>query len=184
MAAIISRRWPRMQGWDLEAVLNNDIVGGDKSAEQDHSVVRVFSEGVPVAATEQDIRRIRGLGRRERFRIAGTGAVYRRCRTDLRRRREADADLPAGSILARRRSLFVQPAGIRGGAADGVSRRLSSSAPECAHGKRHRVWRSAEVCGLRLRGARGAAECGDAGVVGGGAGASGECASADQGSGE
>src|ERR1051326_2223495 len=50
------------KGWDLEAVLNNDIVGGDKSAEQDHSVVRVFSEGVPVAATEQDIRRIRSLG--------------------------------------------------------------------------------------------------------------------------
>jgi hypothetical protein len=50
------------QAWDLEAVLNNDIVGGDKSAEQDHSVVRVFSEGVPAAATEQDIRRIRGLG--------------------------------------------------------------------------------------------------------------------------
>jgi peptidase M28-like protein len=50
------------EGWDLEAVLNNDIVGGDKSAEQDHSVVRVFSEGVPAAATEQDLRRIRGLG--------------------------------------------------------------------------------------------------------------------------
>ena len=50
------------QGWDLEAVLNNDIVGGDKSAEQDHSVVRVFSEGVPAAATDQDIRRIRGVG--------------------------------------------------------------------------------------------------------------------------
>ncbi|MGA2347716.1 MAG: M28 family metallopeptidase [Candidatus Sulfotelmatobacter sp.] len=50
------------QAWDIEAVLNNDIVGGDKSAEQDHSVVRVFSEGVPAAATEQDIRRIRGLG--------------------------------------------------------------------------------------------------------------------------
>src|ERR1700729_1140608 len=50
------------QGWDLEAVLNNDIVGGDKSPEQDHSVVRVFSEGLPAAATEQDIRRIRGLG--------------------------------------------------------------------------------------------------------------------------
>jgi hypothetical protein len=50
------------QAWDLEAALNNDIVGGDKSAEQDHSVVRVFSEGVPVAATEQDLRRIRGLG--------------------------------------------------------------------------------------------------------------------------
>jgi hypothetical protein len=50
------------QGWDLEAVLNNDIVGGDKSTEQDHSVVRVFSEGVPAAATEQELRRIRGLG--------------------------------------------------------------------------------------------------------------------------
>jgi acetylornithine deacetylase/succinyl-diaminopimelate desuccinylase-like protein len=50
------------QGWDIEAALNNDIVGGDRSAEQDHSVVRVFSEGLPVAATDQDIRRIRGLG--------------------------------------------------------------------------------------------------------------------------
>ena len=50
------------EGWQLEAVLNNDIVGGDKSAEQDHSIVRVFSEGVPVAATDQDVRRIRGLG--------------------------------------------------------------------------------------------------------------------------
>jgi hypothetical protein len=50
------------QGWQIEAVLNNDIVGGDKSAEQDHSVVRVFSEGLPAAATERDINRIRGLG--------------------------------------------------------------------------------------------------------------------------
>jgi hypothetical protein len=50
------------QGWNIEAALNNDIVGGDRSAEQDHSVVRVFSEGLPAAAAEQDIRRIRGLG--------------------------------------------------------------------------------------------------------------------------
>jgi hypothetical protein len=50
------------RGWDLQAVLNNDIVGGDKNPDQDHSVVRVFSEGVPAAATEQEIRRIRGLG--------------------------------------------------------------------------------------------------------------------------
>src|ERR1700686_4800154 len=50
------------QGWNIEAALNDDIVGGDKSAQQDHSVVRVFSEGVPTAATEQDLRRIRGLG--------------------------------------------------------------------------------------------------------------------------
>ncbi len=60
-----SRHFAKMakeQGWDLEAVLNNDIVGGDKSTEQDHSIVRVFSEGLPLAASEQDVRRIRGLG--------------------------------------------------------------------------------------------------------------------------
>ncbi len=50
------------QGWDIEAVLNNDIVGGDKSAQQDHSLVRIFSEGLPAAATDQDIRRLRALG--------------------------------------------------------------------------------------------------------------------------
>ncbi len=50
------------QGWNLEGVLNDDIVGGDRSPEQDHSVVRVFSEGLPVNASEQDIRRIRALG--------------------------------------------------------------------------------------------------------------------------
>jgi hypothetical protein len=50
------------QGWKLEAVLNNDIVGGDRSPKQDASVVRVFSEGVPAAATESEIKRIRTLG--------------------------------------------------------------------------------------------------------------------------
>jgi Peptidase family M28 len=50
------------EGWNIEAVLNNDIVGGDRSPGQDPSVVRVFSEGVPVAASEADLRRIRGLG--------------------------------------------------------------------------------------------------------------------------
>jgi uncharacterized protein YpmB len=50
------------KGWDIEAVLNNDIVGGDKNPDQDRSVVRVFSEGVPSAATEQEIQRMRGLG--------------------------------------------------------------------------------------------------------------------------
>jgi hypothetical protein len=52
----------KKEGWKLEAVLNNDIVGGDRNAQQDASVVRVFSEGLPNAATEKDIRRIRGLG--------------------------------------------------------------------------------------------------------------------------
>ena len=52
----------KQEGWDIEAVLNNDIVGGDKSAKQDHGVVRVFSEGVPIAADEKKLRSIRGLG--------------------------------------------------------------------------------------------------------------------------
>ena len=49
-------------GWDIEAVLNNDIVGGDRNPQQNASVVRVFSEGVPVAATEAELRLIRNLG--------------------------------------------------------------------------------------------------------------------------
>jgi hypothetical protein len=52
----------KQQGWKLEAVLNNDIVGGDRSPQQDASVVRVFSEGLPAAASEAEIRRIRMLG--------------------------------------------------------------------------------------------------------------------------
>ena len=50
------------QGWRLEAVLNNDIVGGNRDPEQDSGVVRVFSEGVPIAADEKQLRQIRNLG--------------------------------------------------------------------------------------------------------------------------
>jgi Zn-dependent M28 family amino/carboxypeptidase len=52
----------KQQGWKLEAALNNDIVGGDRNPQQDPTVVRVFSEGLPAAANEADIRRIRMLG--------------------------------------------------------------------------------------------------------------------------
>jgi hypothetical protein len=52
----------KTEGWNIEAALNNDIVGGNKSAEQNHSVVRVFSEGLPAAATDDEVHRIRGLG--------------------------------------------------------------------------------------------------------------------------
>ena len=37
----------KKEGWNIDAMLNNDIVGGDKSAEQKANVVRVFSEGIP-----------------------------------------------------------------------------------------------------------------------------------------
>ena len=71
------------QGWQLEAVLNNDIVGGDRNPGQDTSVVRVFSEGLPAAASEAQVRRIRALGGESdspsrglaRF-IAETGRAY------------------------------------------------------------------------------------------------------------
>ena len=52
----------KSEGWNIEAALNNDIVGGDRSAQQDTSVVRVFSEGIPTTASEAELRTIRGLG--------------------------------------------------------------------------------------------------------------------------
>jgi len=52
----------KSEGWNIEAVLNNDIVGGDRNSQQDPSVVRVFSEGVPSAATDTELKLIRNLG--------------------------------------------------------------------------------------------------------------------------
>ena len=55
----------RSENWNLEAVLNNDIVGGDTTpgqTGQDKSAVRVFSEGVPRTATPQELRTIEILG--------------------------------------------------------------------------------------------------------------------------
>lgn len=57
----------KSEGWPLEAVLNNDIVGGDTTpgpdgALQDKSAVRVFSESVPSAATPDQQRQWLSLG--------------------------------------------------------------------------------------------------------------------------
>jgi hypothetical protein len=55
----------KKEGWQLEGVLNNDIVGGNTTPGetlQDKSAVRVFSEGIPAAATPDEIRRIAALG--------------------------------------------------------------------------------------------------------------------------
>lgn len=38
----------KSEGWELQAVLNNDIVGGDRSPGQNTHQVRVFSEGIPL----------------------------------------------------------------------------------------------------------------------------------------
>lgn len=58
-------RMARDQGWQLEGVLNNDIVGGNRTpgdTEQNNNWVRIFSEGIPAAATDADLRRIRSVG--------------------------------------------------------------------------------------------------------------------------
>ncbi len=55
----------KSEGWPLEAVLNNDIVGGDTTpgdTRQDKSIVRVFSESVPSAATPEQVRQTLALG--------------------------------------------------------------------------------------------------------------------------
>jgi hypothetical protein len=52
----------KAEGWQIAAVLNNDIVGGNRNPQQDPSVVRVFSEGIPVAARDAEIKHIRGVG--------------------------------------------------------------------------------------------------------------------------
>jgi hypothetical protein len=59
-------RLAKSEGWQLEAVLNNDIVGGDTTpgdeVNEDKSAVRVFSEGVPGPATLDDLHQIQTLG--------------------------------------------------------------------------------------------------------------------------
>src|SRR5579864_2228571 len=53
------------QGWQLEGVLNNDIVGGNRTpgdTAQNNNWVRVFSEGIPAAVSPVELRRIRSLG--------------------------------------------------------------------------------------------------------------------------
>jgi len=55
----------KSEGWQLEGVLNNDIVGGNTTPGetlQDKSQVRVFSEGIPATATPDEIKRITALG--------------------------------------------------------------------------------------------------------------------------
>jgi hypothetical protein len=55
----------KAEGWELEGVLNNDIVGGDTTpgqTGQDKTAVRVFSEGVPATATLDQLHAIQNLG--------------------------------------------------------------------------------------------------------------------------
>jgi Zn-dependent M28 family amino/carboxypeptidase len=55
----------KKENWNIEAVLNNDIMGSNNSNETniiDNTRVRVFSEGLPAYETEKNAATIRALG--------------------------------------------------------------------------------------------------------------------------
>lgn len=55
----------KKEGWNIEAVLNNDIMGSNNSNETniiDNTKIRVFSEGLPSYETEKTAKMIRMLG--------------------------------------------------------------------------------------------------------------------------
>jgi hypothetical protein len=55
----------KQEGWQIEAVLNNDIMGSNNSNETniiDNTRIRVFSEGLPAYETEKKATEIRRLG--------------------------------------------------------------------------------------------------------------------------
>ena len=55
----------KKENWNIEAVLNNDIMGSNNSNETniiDNTRIRVFSEGLPAFETEKNAKSIRQLG--------------------------------------------------------------------------------------------------------------------------
>ncbi len=55
----------KKENWNIEAVLNNDIMGSNNSSETniiDNTRIRVFSEGLPLYETEKNAKNIRSLG--------------------------------------------------------------------------------------------------------------------------
>lgn len=55
----------RKEGWNIVAVLNNDIIGNNNSNETriiDNTRLRVFSEGIPHYEAEKQIRKIMSMG--------------------------------------------------------------------------------------------------------------------------
>lgn len=55
----------KKESWNIEAVLNNDIIGSNNSNETniiDNTKIRVFSEGLPAFETEKNAASIRNLG--------------------------------------------------------------------------------------------------------------------------
>jgi hypothetical protein len=58
-------RLAKESGWQVQAALDNDIVGGNTTPGdrwQDKSAVRVFSEGLPAGASAEQLRQLSSLG--------------------------------------------------------------------------------------------------------------------------
>ncbi len=170
----------KQQSWKIEAVLNNDIVGGNLGPGQDASLVRVFSEGLPAVASDAEIKRIRALGgendspSRELARyVADVGRSY-------------SAGVKPMLIFrldrfpARRRPLRFQSTGLYRGALHRIPRRFQPAASEYSHGKRHRLRRPGKICGLRICIARGTVERGNSGHAGFGSSTAGKRENSDQ----
>jgi Zn-dependent M28 family amino/carboxypeptidase len=55
----------KRENWNIDAVLNNDIMGSNNSSETNiinNTIVRVFSEGLPAYELDKTAARIRSLG--------------------------------------------------------------------------------------------------------------------------
>jgi len=55
----------KAEGWQVDAMLNNDIIGntyGMETGLKDNRSIRVFSDGIPTAATEKEIAALKSLG--------------------------------------------------------------------------------------------------------------------------
>ena len=65
LGAVFMSDKAKKENWNIEAVLNNDIMGSNNSNETgniDNNKVRVFSEGLPAYETEKNATNIRNLG--------------------------------------------------------------------------------------------------------------------------
>ena len=135
----------RAEGWSLEAVLNNDIVGGDTTpgqTGQDKTAVRVFSEGVPGPATAPELRQIQTYG----YESDSASREVARAIAEVDRTYFGGHGRPGvfhpvlefrrDRFGPRRGPYFVQRGGVCGGAVYGVAGELRSPAPDAARSRR------------------------------------------------
>ena len=83
------------QGWNVEAVLNNDIVGGNKDPNKTPALCACSRKAFRLRLMRSRLRQIRNLGGESDSPSREVGALHRRSGPHLRRRSQAAADLPA-----------------------------------------------------------------------------------------